>query len=55
MYMFSTYFNEWMALKVLKLWMSFVIHLQATQVGIVPDNIVIIAGINEWKSSKCWQ
>ena len=33
-----------------KLWISFAIHCSAMHVGSVPENIVVVLGINELKS-----
>ena len=41
--------SDWL----IKLQISFAIHLRATPVGFVPENIVIVAGIYELKSSFC--
>ena len=47
--------NQWIALKahsdwLLKLRISFAIHLRATCTGFVPTTVVIVAGIKELKS-----
>ena len=39
--------SDWL----LKLQIAFAIHLRATRAGLAPENIVIVAGINEIKSS----
>ena len=48
--------KPWIVLKtrsdwLLKLQIAFAIHLRATRAGLKPENIVIVAGINEIKSS----
>ena len=50
--------RQWIALKVfsdwlLKLQISFAIHLQATHTGFAPENILTVAGLKETKSSFC--
>ena len=50
--------KEWIALKaradwLLKLRISFAIHLRAICAQFAPENVVIFAGINELKSSFC--
>ena len=47
--------KQWIALKahsdwLLQIGIFFAIHLQATRRGFAPENIVIVAGINELKS-----
>ena len=63
--MFSNWINDnqhtvkqWLALKacsdwLLKVQISFVIHLQASQAGFAPENILNLTGTNELKSSFC--
>ena len=41
--------SDWL----LKLWISFAIHLHAMRARFVPENIVIVARINELKSHFC--
>ena len=38
---------------LLKLQISFAIHLQATHTGFAPENILAVAGLKESKSSFC--
>ena len=50
--------KQWMALEarsdwLLNLRLSFAIHLRSTCAGFAPENIMIVAGINELKSSFC--
>ena len=50
--------NQWIALKthsdwLLKLRISFAIHLRATCTGFAPKTVVIVAGIKELKSPFC--
>ena len=50
--------RQWIALKVfsdwlLKLQISFAIHLQVTHTGFAPENILTVAGLKETKSSFC--
>lgn len=50
--------KQWIALNarsdwVLKLRISFDIHFQATRAGFALENILIVAGINEFKLSLC--
>ena len=50
--------KQWIALKsrcdwLFKLKISYALHLRATCAGFALENIVIVAGINELKSSSC--